>query len=119
MREGYKTNYNDNTVYFISYARLPENIPAALFNGYVGLGLVINYETGIIEDNSCTLVTKEAKKFLNDLIIGYNIYENDGVEPLINEIKSRFHGASQKSLCAILRDGYKKFCKWKIENHIK
>lgn len=116
MREGYNTYYSDETVYFISYVRLPENIPAALFNGYVGLGLVINYKTGVIEDNSCTLITDVAKNFLKDIIMGYNIYENDGIEPLIDKIKIRFHGASQKCLTAILRDVYKKFCKWKCEN---
>nr|WP_312578255.1 DUF3870 domain-containing protein [Sedimentibacter sp.] len=118
MREGFKTHYSEETVYFISYVRLPENIPASLFNGYVGVGLVINYKTGIIEDNSCTLVTAVAKKFLNDLIIGYNIYENDGIEPLIGVIKTRFNGASQKCVAAILRDVYKKFCRWKVENNL-
>jgi len=119
MQESYNKFYSDDTVYFISYVRLPENIPAALFNGYVGLGLVINYKTGAIEDNSCTLITDEAKYFLKDIIKGYNIYENDGIEPLIDVIKTRFHGASQKCLAAILRDVYKKFCKWKIDNNIE
>lgn len=116
MREGFGINYSDETVYLISYVRLPENIPASLFNGYVGIGLVINYKTGVIEDNSCTLVTKVARNFLNDLIIGYNIYENDGIEPLVDIIKKRFNGASQKCIIAILRDVHKKFLKWKKEN---
>jgi uncharacterized protein DUF3870 len=118
MQENYDTYYSEDTVYFISYVRLPENIPAALFNGYIGVGLIINYKTGIIEDNSCTLVTDEAKKFLKDIIKGYNIYENGGIELLIDKIKTRFYDASQKCISAILRDVYKKFCKWKVDNNI-
>jgi hypothetical protein len=64
-------------------------------------------------------VTREAKIFLKDIIRGYNIYENNGIEPLIDKLKSRFYGASQKCIAAILRDVYKKFCKWKIENNIE
>ncbi len=118
MLEEFNKNYSDETVYISSYVRLPENIPSALYNGHIDIGLVINYKTGIIEDNGCTLVTKVARNFLNDLIIGYNFYENDGVEPLVDIIKQRFNGASQKCIIAILRDIYKKFIKWKTDNKI-
>lgn len=119
MGEENKKKYSDDTIYISSYVRLPENIPSALYNGQVDIGLIINYKTGIIEDNSCTLVTSVARKFISDLIVGYNLYENDGVEPLVEVIKYRFNGASQKCIIAVLRDIYKKFLKWKVDNKIE
>lgn len=113
----FKKKYNKETVYVISYAKLPENTSAKAVHNMVGLGLVINYVTGVIEDNSCTLLTDEAKDFLKDIIKGYNLYEN-GIDPLIEEVRNRFHGSSQKSICVILKDNHNKFLKWKEENNI-
>lgn len=115
----FSKNYSDETVYISSYIRLPENIPSALYNGHLDIGLIINYKTGVIEDNSCTLVTLATRNYLNDLIKDYNFYENDGVEPLVSVIKYRFQGSSQKCIIAVLRDIYKKFVKWKLDNNIE
>lgn len=111
--------YSNETVYISSYVRLPENIPSALYNGHIDIGLIINYKTGVIEDNSNTLLTESTRYFLSDLINGYNLYDNDGVEVLVDVIKLRFNGSSQKCIIALLRDIYKKFLKWKDDNNIK
>ncbi len=109
-------NYSKETVYFIAYSRLPENIPAYTMNGQVGIGLVINYKTGVIEDTSCTLITSEARQFLKEIIKGYNIFENDGIDSLLVEVKKRFHGYSQRSVCVILKEVYNRYKKWELEN---
>jgi len=119
MNEDFNKNYSYETVYISSYVRLPENIPSALYNGHIDIGLIINYKTGIIEDNSCTLVTSVTRKYLNQLIKGYNFYENNGVEPLVDIIKFKFNGSSQKCIIAVLRDVYRKFINWKISNNIE
>ena len=99
-------------VYFISYSKIPSNIAAAVYEGYVGLGFIVNHQTGVIEDISCTLLTKVARNFLRSIIVGYNIDGND-VEPLIDRIKLLFHGHSQKAICVIIRDNYNKYNEWK------
>lgn len=119
MREEKPNRYSNETVYISSYVRLPENIPSAHYNGQIDIGLIINYKTGIIEDNSCTLLTSVAREFINELLVGYSIYENNGVEPLVDIIKHRFHGSSQKCIIAALRDIYKKFLKWKVDSKIE
>lgn len=118
LREDIKKNFSSETMYISSYIRLPENIPSALYNGHIDIGLIINYRTGVIEGYSCTLVTKVTRDFLGDIIVGYNFYENDGVEPLVDIIRYRFNGTSQKCIIAVLRDAYKKFLKWKVDNNI-
>lgn len=104
--------YSKDTVYFIAYAKLPSNIAAAKLLDVVGVGLVINTKTGVIEDTSCTLITDEAKDFLKDIIIGYNLHE-DGLDNLIDNISNRFHGLSQKAICVALKSTVERYESWK------
>lgn len=99
-------------VYFISYSKIPSNVAAAVYEGYVGLGFIVNHQTGVIEDISCTLLTQVARDFLRSIIVGYNIDEND-VESLIERVKLLFHGHSQKAICVIIRENYNKYNEWK------
>ncbi|MBP2028450.1 hypothetical protein J2Z35_002253 [Acetoanaerobium pronyense] len=99
--------YDKTTVYFSSYAKLPGELPSAHYNRNLDIGLIINWETGRIEGLSCTLITQDTKDFLKSIIIGYNV--SNGIEPLIDEIKNRFFGSSQKALCVILKSIYEKY----------
>lgn len=111
---GYMKIYSKDTVYFISYAKLPTEISAAHVHKVVGVGMFINKETGIVEDASCTLITPEAISFIKQIIVGHNLHE-EGVEPIIEEIKQRFQGASQKALCVASKGTYEKYIMWKKE----
>jgi len=110
--------YNDDTVYFISYSKLPSTISAAKLVNVVGVGLVINFKTGIIEDTSCTLITDEAKRFLKDIIVGHNLHE-EGLDKLIEKIQRRFHGLSQKAICVAVKAAAERYETWKNENNIE
>ena len=105
-------HYSDDTVYFISYARLSSAIPAGKLMNHVGIGLVINQKTGIIEDISCTLLTEEAKFFLKDIIIDFNLHE-ENIEVLLKKISNRYHGMSQKSVCVAIHSTYDRYIQWK------
>ncbi len=109
-----KIEYDKNTVYFISYAQLPENISAKKVVGTIGLGIVVDFYTDVIVDTSCTLITEEAREFLKTIIVGYNIAE--GIDELIDEIRFRFNGQSQKSVCVVLRDVQRKYIAWREAN---
>lgn len=102
-------------VYFISYAKIPSNISAAIYEGHVGLGFIINHNTGAIEDISCTLLTKTCRNFLKGLIVGHNV-EKDDIDTLINKINLLFHGHSKKAIMVILKDNYNKYTEWKKNN---
>ncbi len=111
MREKY---YSDDVVYFISYAKLSHSIPAGKLLDHVGIGLVINKANGIIEDISCTLLTDEAKFFLKDIIVGYNIHDND-INKLLSLISSKYHGFSQKAVCVAVQGAYERYIQWTNE----
>lgn len=100
--------YGENTIYIISYCQLPDNMSVTLAYKYVGIGFIIDYVTGEVIDTSCTFITEEARKFVKELIVGHNL-DNNGIEPLIEKFKKRFHGPSQKSVCVILKDNYNKY----------
>ncbi|MCD5414684.1 MAG: DUF3870 domain-containing protein [Clostridiales bacterium] len=103
--------YSEDTVYFISYARLPAEIAAAKMHHVVGVGLIINRKTGLIEDSSCTLITAEAKEFLKQILVGHNLHE-EGIEALNEKIKKRFHGLAQKSLCVAVKASCNRYFEW-------
>lgn len=105
-------NYSPDTVYFIAYARLSQSIPAGKLLDTVGVGLIINQTTGIIEDTSCTLLTDEAKVFLKQIIVGFNVHENP-IEDLLEIITNRYHGMSQKAICVAVQSAYDRYMQWK------
>lgn len=109
-----RIGYDKNTVYFISYAQLPENISAKKVVGTIGLGIVVDFYTDIVVDTSCTLITEEARAFLKSIIVGYDL--SKGIDELLEEIKFRFNGQSQKSVCVVLRDVHRKYMSWKEAN---
>lgn len=111
-------NYPENSVYFITYAKLPESTSAGKLHEVVGVGLVIDYNTGVIIDISCTLITEEAKDFLHSIIVGFNVHEND-IEELIKKIVFRFHGMSQKAITVALKGAYERYMSWRHEVLLK
>ncbi len=104
--------YSQETVYFIAYAKLSHAIPAGKLLETVGVGLIINKDTGIIEDTSCTLLTDEAKLFLKDIIVGFNLHTQP-IDMLLENITNRYHGFSQKAICVAVNNAYERYIQWK------
>lgn len=109
------TNYGDDTVYFVSYAKLPQEISATYIHKVVGLGFLINTKTGVIEDIMVTLISDLCKEFLAYLMVGHNI-KKDGVDELIRKVDERFFGHSQKAIIVAIRGNYSRYLQWEDEN---
>lgn len=101
-------NYTNDSVYFSGSAKLPSTIPSGEIYDFLNIGLVINTKTGIIEDTSITLLSAGAVRFLDYLIIGFNLHE-DGINTLINKIETRYFGSTQKSICVAIKQAYEKY----------
>lgn len=112
MRE--TIDYGDDTVYFVSYTKLPQEISAAYVHRVVGVGFLINTKTGIIEDIMVTLISDLCKEFLAHLMVGHNI-EKDGVDGLIEKVEKRFFGGSQKAVVVGIKGVYARYLQWKEE----
>ena len=104
----------DYQVYFISYSKVNSNTSNAVYNKYLGVGFIVNYFTGVIEDTCCTLLTKESTNYLKHIIVGHNIYQDK--EILINKIMIYFNGESQRTICKIISENFNKFGIWENNN---
>lgn len=107
--------YSENTLYISAHAKLPSDMPSGEVYKAVDIGLVINPKTGEIEDMSVTLLTNEAVSFLKQIILGYNLNE-DTIEPLIEKMRRRYYGGSQKAIGVALRLIYEKYLEWRKLN---
>lgn len=97
--------YNDNSVYFSGSARLPVSIPSGEIYEFINVGLVIDKKTGLVQSISTTLLSPGAVKFLEYLIVGFNVHD-EKIEVLINNIQTRYFGGSQKAICVAIKQAY-------------
>ena len=105
---------NNNTMFFAGKARPAEGVTAEKLYGMVTVGLEIDMDTGEILDADCTLSTEVAKRFFNQIIIGYNL--SQGMDPLLERIKARYHGDVGKALGAALKAIYRDYASFKVKN---
>lgn len=91
---------------------MPATIPSGEIYQYLNIGLVINKETGVVQDTSITLLSDGAVRFLEYLIIGFNVHEED-IEVLLNDIQARYYGGSQKAICIAIKQAYEKYKSYK------
>ena len=91
---------------------MPGGIAAGKLLEVVGVGLIINKVTGVVEDLSCTLLTEEAKYFLKDLVIGFNVHTQP-IDELTALITQRYHGLGQKAVCVATAGAYERYIQWK------
>ena len=107
--------YSSKSIYLSAHAKLPSDMPSGEVYKAVDIGLIINPKAGEIEDASITLLTSEAVAFLKQIIVGYNLNESE-IEPLLERIKSRYFGSSQKAICTTLKLIYEKYLDFKKTN---
>lgn len=108
--------YPESSTYIISYSKIPHRMSMAFYEGYTGVGFVIDFSTNMIIDCCCTFITKEAKEFMKSLALGCSLDSEDTLKVLIDRIKISFNGPSQKALCVIVKSNYCKYHEWKQEN---
>lgn len=110
-------DFGPDTVYFVHYSKLPDDMSASYVHKFVGVGFLINTKTGIIEDVMVTLISDLCKEFLAYLMIGHNI-DRDGVDELIERVEKRFFGASQKAIIVCIKGIYARYLQWKKANKL-
>lgn len=107
--------FGEDTIYFVSYAKLPDDMSAKYIHKVVGVGFLINTKTGIIEDVMVTLLSDLCKDFLSYLVIGHNI-EKNGVDELVEKVEKRFFGYSQKAVVVAIKGVNRRYLQWRESN---
>lgn len=94
--------YSKNTIYVVGNAKT--NIDNAItenFNSFF-IGFVVDTDSDIIVDLSCSATIRTTNDFVMSLFIGKKLVEfNSGIE---EEIKKRYHGSSQRAIIVAYKD---------------
>lgn len=99
--------YHKKTLYVVGDAKTAVNNPITThYNAYF-IALIIDEESEDVIDVGVSTILEETKQFVKSLFIGYCM--SNGEKPLIDEIKRRYYGSSQKALIVAWKDAYKKY----------
>ena len=72
-----------NTVLLSGYAKLPSSTTVEAVYSILVVAVSFDNRTGIIVEAEASMVTELAKRFISNLMVGYNL--NDGPEELMKE----------------------------------
>jgi hypothetical protein len=104
---GILMTYSKETIYITGTAKIGTNDPIASRDDIFFIGLIIDRRTNKIVDATCNMVRDITNEFIKSIIVEYDIV--DEIDSLIEEIKDRFHGMAQKSVCASIKDARNKY----------
>ena len=90
-----------NTILLSSYAKLPSSITAEAVFGYLVVAVLFDNRTGTIVEVEASMVTDLAKRYISNLMVGYNL--NDGPDDLIELFETYYHGNAKKALETAIR----------------
>ncbi|WIY59102.1 DUF3870 domain-containing protein [Bacillus arachidis] len=97
--------YASNTIYIEGDAKAPQNNPITeKFKSYF-VAFVVEKDTGKIVDADCSATIALTSQFVKHLFLHRNM--ND--PQLVEEIRNRYFGSSQKALLVALKDAQKKY----------
>ncbi len=99
--------YNKNTLYIVGDSKTAINNPITVQYSAYFIALIIDSEGAVIIDVGVSTTLQETRDFVKSIFIGYQMEK--GQNPLIEEIKQRYHGSSQKALIVAWKDAYKKY----------
>ncbi|WP_432408209.1 DUF3870 domain-containing protein [Wukongibacter sp. M2B1] len=99
--------YNKNTLYIVGDSKTAINNPITVQYSAYFIALIIDPEDAVIIDVGVSTTLQETRDFVKSIFMGYQMER--GQNPLIEEIKTRYHGSSQKALIVAWKDAYKKY----------
>lgn len=99
--------YDKSTIYVTGTAKIGKTDPIASLYELFFVGLIIDRHTHKIVDFTCNMVRDITNDFIRSIVLGSDIVNNE--EELISEIKDRFHGLAQKTVCASIKDARNKY----------
>lgn len=93
-------------IFVTGYAKVPKGITANELYSVIGMGMVVYKSTGEILDVDCTLATRTGRKYIQELLVGKNIKNLDGI---IEELKRKYFGHAKKAVISALKMCFEKY----------
>ncbi|SCK02484.1 Uncharacterised protein [uncultured Eubacterium sp.] len=99
--------YDENTVYVIGHGKTScDNAITSRFNIFF-IGFVVDTRDDRIVDLECTATIDITNRFVKDIFSGGTLGRYD--EKLIETVKRRYFGSSQKAIITAYKDAVKKY----------
>ncbi len=95
-----------NSIFISGYAKLPHGITASALYTVIAVAMIIDQETGVIEDVDCSLATSIAVDFIRQLIVGKNIMDYEQIAELFNQ---RYYGTARKAILSAIKSVNEKY----------
>lgn len=83
-------------VFLSGYAKLPENTTAQKLYNHLVLVVTAQVPAGTILDVDCTMATDLGRRFIRELLVGYDL--NRGPDPLVEKLNRAYYGHLRKAL---------------------
>ncbi len=83
-------------VFLSGYAKLPDNTTAQKLYNHLVLVVTAELPGGTILDADCTMATELARRFIRELLVGYDLHR--GPDPLIELLSQSYYGHLRKAL---------------------
>lgn len=99
--------YSKDNVLITGFAQLPRGTTLYERNKIIGIVLVINCKTEVIEDAEFTFVADLTNFYLSSLLKGYNFKK--GLEPLLELIKKHCLLPSQGAVIQAVRSAWDRY----------
>ena len=93
-------------IFVSGYAKFPQNITGHELYKDVAIGLLIDKQTGKIIDVDCSLITRTAREFAAEILIGRNIRN---LEPAVADFENHYFGHARGALIASLQSAQKQY----------
>ncbi|SKC91098.1 DUF3870 domain-containing protein [Maledivibacter halophilus] len=93
-------------IFITGYAKLPKGITATELYKVIAVGLIVNRKTGIIVDADCSLVTRVAKEFFREIVLGKDLNDYQEIQATLKEM---YFGSAKKALISALKTCNEKF----------
>lgn len=93
-------------MFITGYAKLPEGITAKELYSVIGIGLIVDRDTGEILDADCSLVTRTGKEFFREIVVGKSLWELDKIAAILNE---QYWGHARKPIISALKMCFEKY----------
>jgi|tagenome__1003787_1003787.scaffolds.fasta_scaffold16267967_1 hypothetical protein len=98
---------NNNTVLITGFAQLPKGTTLSERYKTITAVLVINVDTGIIEDAEFTFLADLTNYYLTSLVRGYDL--KNGINPLIDILRSRLLIPSQGAVIQSIKSAWDRY----------
>lgn len=93
-------------VFVTGYAKLPKGITATELYKVIAVGLIVDKETGVIVDADCSLVTRVAREFFKELVLGKNLNDYGEIQSLFMK---KYFGSAKKALISALKTCHERY----------